>query len=365
MKYYETFFDEYVQAKNNFDLHPELSNTISQLPDSIYNLNNLIIYGPSGIGKYSTSLKIINKYSNNELKYDKKITVATDKQSYSFKKSDIHYEIDISLLGCTSKLLWHEIFFRIVDVISMKKEKTGIILCKNFHLIHSELLEVFYSYMQQYNHSQANIKIIFIIISEQVSFLPSQIYNSCQIINVNRPSDELYLKYMSSLNTNLPNIKDTSQFSKYVYNLNPQKQRRKSINQDIFNVIDKEGIINIKELHAFPIIQLTNQDFPNDAFNIICDKIINEINNINKINYTEFRDILYDILTYDLDVSECLWYILNYYIQNNSLDKNNIQEILLESYSFFKYYNNNYRPIYHLESIFFNIIKKVHNLNED
>ena len=30
-----------------------------------------------------------------------------------------------------------------------KNNKKGIILCKNFHLINSELLEIFYSYMQK------------------------------------------------------------------------------------------------------------------------------------------------------------------------------------------------------------------------
>ena len=31
----------------------------------------------------------------------------------------------------------------------------------------------------------------------------------------------------------------------------------------------------------------------------------------------------------------------------------------------FKYYNNNYRPIYHLENIIFSIIKIIHNIKDE
>ena len=69
---------------------------------------------------------------------------------------------------------------------------------------------------------------------------------------------------------------------------------------------------------------------------------------------------------------ECLWYILYYLINNftktgnihknnGSLSNEDITDILNKTYYFLKYYNNNYRPIYHLESIFFYIIVKLYN----
>ena len=39
---------------------------------------------------------------------------------------------------------------QIMDSIIAKDNKTGIIVCKNFHCIHNELLEIFYSYMQKF-----------------------------------------------------------------------------------------------------------------------------------------------------------------------------------------------------------------------
>ena len=345
MKYYETHFDNYITSTERYNIHPELLPFINNLPSTINKLKNIIIYGPSGIGKYSQTLLILKRYSPSELKYEKKIIAQTDKQEYNYKISDVHYEIDMSLLGCNSKLLWNEIFLQIVDIISIKSEKTGIILCKNFHLIHAELLEIFYSYIQQYNNKYSKIKIIFVILTEQLSFIPTNIINNCHVLNVKRP-DRIH--YSNMVIQNINKIDITNKENKV---------------EDILSLIDRESLLNIKELRSFPYMQNVN-NIPKDVFNIICDNIIEQILLPENIEFTSFRDTLYDILTYNLDMTECLWYILNFLIENNYLQDDSISEVLIRSYSFLKYYNNNYRPIYHLESIIFYIINKIHQLNE-
>jgi len=329
MKYYETHYEEYVSSVNKMNLHPEILPIVKTLPNEIDKLTNIIFYGASGVGKYSQSLYLMKKYSPSDLKYEKKITIQTEKQEYNYKISDIHFEIDMSLLGCNSKILWNEIFLQIIDIVSVKHNKTGIILCKNFHLIHSELLEIFYSYMQQYNSIYSNIKIFFFILTEQLSFIPTKILNVCHLLRIQRPSKDLYNK---------------------LYNNN---------STELLDTISLESIVNIKEIRSFHLIKDSN-NIPKDVFNTICDSIIEWILVPDKIEFTNFRDVLYDILTYNLDVAECIWYILTYFINNNHLNSKNITDILIQSYYFFKYYNNNYRPIYHLESIIFYIIIKVH-----
>jgi hypothetical protein len=89
--------------------------------------------------------------------------------------------------------------------------------------------------------------------------------------------------------------------------------------------------------------------------------LIQEITNHKNLSFTSFRDSIYDILIYNLDVAECIWYILYHFIQNKNLSQKNTSELLEKTYTFLKYYNNNYRPIYHLESIMFYFITKVHN----
>ena len=359
MKYYETHYEDYTNAVELYNIHPEMKDIWKGFPKKMAQLENLILFGPTGTGKYSQVLHLLKKYSPSELKYDKKIVVTTEKQQYTYKISDIHYEIDMSLLGCNSKLLWHELFFQIIDIVSVKPEKIGIIVCKNFHLIHAELLEIFYSYMQQFNHSHTHIKIKFFILTEHISFLPKPILNLSHIIRIKRPSIETYL--------NLARIQKQGSFQfpiQHMTTLTTQSREENQLSfEKIFKNIEKEEIINIKEFRSFGLLK-SPDEIPKDIFNIICDNVIQEILEPENLVFTEFRDSLYDILTYNLDMTECLWYILRHFIENDYLKKEDISSILIKTHSFLKYYNNNYRPIYHLESIMYTIINTIHKYKE-
>ena len=361
MKYYESSFDEYVQSVEKYNMHPELFDTFSKFPNNVYQLENLILYGPSGVGKYSQMLAILKKYSHSGLKYDKRITVATDKQEYIYRISDIHYEIDMALLGCNSKTLWHEVFFQIIDIVSVKPEKVGIIVCKNFHQIHTELLDIFYSYIQQYNHSQTNIIIKFVILTEQVSFIPASIINSCHLIHMRRPNKEAYnmitqVKTETQAETNF-----IQRISQHGITSGAKPRIIKELSD-----INTENILNMKEINQFDLFQTyeRNQPIPEDIFDIVCNQLINDICTIDKSKFIDLREGLYNILTYNLDVPECIWYIITHFINTGDLTGNSLSQTLERMYTFLKYYNNNYRPIYHLESIVFYIITKIYKLDE-
>jgi len=318
MKFLETHFEEYTQAVEQVNLHPKLEKVFEQFPTHIDQLGNLIYYGPSGVGKYSQMLKSIKKYSPTSLKYEKKLTVMYDKTPYYFKISDVHYEIDMSLLGCNSKLLWHDIYQQIVDILSAKSEKTGIIVCKEFHHIHSELLDSFYSYMQDNNSSAVKIK--FILLTESVSFIPESILNCCQIIHLQRPTKALYTK--CSKTKPMTNLK-------------------------------VETINNIKDLHLASSLLAT-------PHKIICDKIIKDMISVEDLRFLKFRDYLYDIFIYNLDIAVCINYILTTLLVQHPLSIDKITQIYIRTYRFLKYYNNNYRPIYHLESYLYYLVTVIH-----
>jgi hypothetical protein len=370
MKFYESTFEEYLQSYNKFNIHPELNKIINTMPNNIYNFENLIVYGPPGVGKYTQILSILKNFSPSELKYEKKIVVSTEKQDYKYKISDIHYEIDMSLLGCNSKIIWHEIFNQIIDIISVKQVKVGIILCKNFHLIHSELLDIFYSYIQHFNHSQANISIKFILMTEHISFLPNKILNICQILNIGSPCKDKYsqvaIKNFENKDLPLSNNDIMNRFTKNITTEKEYNSKKKNITA-LINSIDTTGIINIKETKSFDLLYSNNsqiQELPDDNFNIICNKVIECIIIEKEVKYIDIRDSLYDILTYNLDLIECIWYIFSFLINHNYLEKEDISEVCNKIHYFLKYYNNNYRPIYHLESFFYYISIKVHKLDE-
>ena len=79
MKYYETGFDEYISALQNYNIHPELKDEICNLPSEPSLFPNMILYGPPGAGKYSQALSIIQKYSPSNLKYDRKVSIVSEK----------------------------------------------------------------------------------------------------------------------------------------------------------------------------------------------------------------------------------------------------------------------------------------------
>jgi hypothetical protein len=322
MKFYESHFEEYILENKRVNLHPKLEKLYVKFPKEINKLKNIIFYGPSGTGKYTQMLKSIKKYSPSDLKYDKKISVSYNKTQYFFKISDIHCEIDMSLLGCNSKMLWHETYLQIIDMIFAKHEKSGIIVCKNFHDIHSELLDNFYSYMQQNNANCVDLK--FIILTEELSFIPDNILNCCQIINIDRPSKSNYIKCIKKI---------------------PNK----------FQLENITNIKTIKNLDTFNEELMIN-------YKIICNKIIYNLLHLEEINFLKFRDILYDMFIYNLDISDCIWYIITTLIIDKKIRKEHISIILIKTFGFFQYYNNNYRPIYHMENYFFNIAKIIYEL---
>ena len=147
MRYQEERYDEYVRAVEEDDLHPGIGSLFAGHSSSGSRIGNLIFYGPSGVGKYSQALRVIKAYSPSALKYSNTITLDNGKYDYRLRISDVHYEIDMGLLGCNARALWTDVYTHILDVVrsSHTEDKFGIILCKNFHAIDTDLLEIFYS----------------------------------------------------------------------------------------------------------------------------------------------------------------------------------------------------------------------------
>ena len=268
MKIYSSSYENYLKEEKKAPLHNKVSKIYDKFPDNLRDLPNLILFGPKGVGKYTQMLRTIIKYSPSNLKYDRKLMVTYNKINYIIKISDIHFEIDMSLLGCNSRPLWNEFYINIIDAILAQPNHVGIIVCKYFHEIHSELLEGFYSYMQTIQHSSLSIK--FILITEQLSFIPNNIINTCYLIRIPRPSKSQY---------------------------------NKCLHKKIPNDISLSEINNIKNINS-SITQLMS------PHKILCNSIIEKLTDIKNINYFLIRDNLYDLLIYNLDITECIWYIL-------------------------------------------------------
>ena len=315
MKYHETTFEDYIISNEKTSLHPVLERNYVKYPERMEDLHNLIFYGPAGCGKYTQVLLFLKKYSPSQLKYEKRVTITSNKVSSYYKISDVHIEVDMGMLGCNSKAIWHDIYTHLNDMLNAKARKVGFVVCKNFHEIHNELLDIFYSYMQSSPNTNS---VKFILISEAVSFIPDNILECCEIVNIPRPSRSAY----------------SSCIGKRLHNN--------------FNFESMENIKNIKD--SINVV---------DMYEKICEEIMEFIEAENIVKWAEFRDRIYDIFTYNIDVHKCIWRILSKFLVNNDIKE--IGPIVDKTYTFLRLFNNNYRPIYHLESYFLFLKKELMN----
>ncbi len=302
MKFYDGDLSEYIEQYNQSKLY-----TKCVIPYKT--IKNIIISGPSGSGKYSNVLYYLSTFSPSKLKYNKKITIPIHKDdSYYIRISDIHYEIDMEQLGCNAKLLWHEIYTHIVEQYKTQQ----VIVCKNFHKINNDLLNVFYSYIQDSRQFSVN----FILITDHLSFIPNNIFMSFNILTTSK----LKLKQC---------------FDKI----------GKKINKKI-------SVDNLKSYTT---------GFPSTPYG---SKLITEIEQFldlyPNISYKTLRDHLYSILIYDIDIYMFIWGLMEKYMDRNV---NVNDEVIIYINEFFQLYNNNYRPIYHIERLILLIRQDVNTIN--
>jgi hypothetical protein len=186
-----------------------------------------------------------------------------------------------------------------------------------------------------------------VIVTDNISFISSNIVNCCEIIHVKRPAAAAYKRCLASFAEHHDSI----------------SQRPLNIGTDTLSLIT-----NIKSLRTNRRSGTgtgTGTDEPDNdtaispAHSIICSRILHSILNPDTIVFLEFRDLLYDILICDIDIYNCIWHILNGILQHvktscdGTVDQRIITDIMTNTYNFLHLYNNNYRPIYHLERFMF------------
>jgi hypothetical protein len=309
----ECKFDDYLKEKAKYDIHLEVSAVSAELAkDSM--LQNVIFYGPPGVGKYSCALDYISKYSPSHLAYERKAIVETSKGQYAIKISDVHFEVDMGLLGCNSKQTWNELFTHITNIVNLRSLNQGIILCRNFDRINAELLEVFYSYFQT---NTQKTRLAFVLLTEAHSFIPTHIVKRCHLVRVTRPKRIVYAKL-----------------------------------HKIPKTFDVNTISNIKSWKAD--VNMMNEE-------TLKRKLVSLLESYENFDFEEVRKTIYDILIQNHNLVDILWDVVESVVQNG-LDPEKGLTLLKGTYSFLELYNNNYRPIYHLERYMCFLLRLIHEL---
>lgn len=299
--------------------------------------NNYIFYGPPCSYKYKNVLKLLQHFSPSNLKYEKKLHIDLAKTDFYIKISDIHYEIDVENFIYNSKSSWNDIYSVIYNSIASSSNKKGYIVFRNFDKINYDLLELLYNYMQKELFASLTIK--YIIITESISFIPFKIISMCKVL------------YFSKLNKKIIYglcNKNNRQFFKYI-NTNTNTNANDSIKQ----LVNKVNNPNI-----FSYLDISNNLKYIENHKSICDTYIELITSTN-YNIKNIRTLLYDILIYHLNCHECFYYIIKTLIQKELILTTKISDLIYNSLIFLKNYNNNYRPIFHLESFTLYLIELI------
>ena len=302
---------------------------------------NYIFYGPPCSYKYKNALKLLQHFSPSNLKYEKKLHINLTKSEFYIKISDIHYEIDVENFIYNSKSVWNEIYNIIYNSIASSPIKKGYIVFRNFDKINYDLLDLLYNYMQKELFSTLNIK--YIIITECVSFIPIKIINICKIIN--------FAKLSKKNIYSLCNKQNKQFFKKLTNTTNTTNTSNETLDADsIYNKVNNPNI--------FTHLDISNNIKYIEQHSAICNTFINLIIS-NNYNITNIRTLLYDILINHLNSHECFFYIIQSLIINKLIVSNKISDLIFNSIFFLKNYNNNYRPIFHLESFTLYLIELI------
>jgi hypothetical protein len=310
--------------------------------------SNYIFYGPPCSYKYKSALKLIQYFSPSSLKYEKKLYISVPKTEFYIKISDIHYEIDIENFIYNSKSLWNDIYNIIYNSIASSDVKKGYIVLRNFDKINCDLLDLLYNYMQRELFS--SILIRFIIITECISFIPDKIINVSKILYFSKLTKKNIYALSNKANKQFFKSKSleykTLEYKTVEYKTLEDKIVEK--NNDI--TLELESLIyKVNNPNIYSILDISNNINYIEHHKSICETYINTLTS-NNYNIRNIRTLLYDILIYNLNCQECFFYIIQNLILRKIINVNTICDLIIHSLIFFKNYNNNYRPIFHLES---------------
>lgn len=270
------------------DLHPALARTRDSLPTRLADAVDMLFYGPPGAGKYTQALRVIAKYSPSGLRYDRPLNVKHEKGQMTIRVSDVHFEIDMELLGCHARSLWPAIYEHVVDSVHAREPKRGIMLCKHFHATHKELLDSFYYYM-----GRGGVSVI--IVTDHLGFIPRRVVERCLVVPVPLPSSARVIA--AGLPGGRGNLASTQQAQTHL----------------------------------------------DDRMARACDAVWAAAQ---ASDFAQLRITLYALLVDQHPTPACVWELVTRAVEAGAIHPLAATE---RARRFFALYNNNYRPIYHLE----------------
>lgn len=298
------------------------------------------------------------------------LTTSSESESNSniiLRMSDIHYEVNMSFLNKNARIIWHKIHSQIAE-----QNRECVILCREFQAIPVDLLSVFYSYMQHNFHNSTSNRIHYILLTDTTGFIPESIVNMCHLVRFIRPMKKLYEQCVPQLRKHGSKVKSKKDVKIDTSDISNIKTLKIALAK--FQGNENGSDNSLTQDSYFSFRQLSQGHKP------ICNIILRILNaiasesatktTISPVLFSQLREKLYDMLVYDLNIGECMWYIVQCILKQKSAictatelpltASTNILHKLIEDVThFFQYYNQHYRPIYHLENLCMKFVQTI------
>ena len=326
-----------ILSSTEINLHVMHPLCVHHMCDQRY-LNNKIYYNVDEDKTYNlirTDLQV--QGGNGSIPHEHVIPVETSKIVYNMRISEIHYEVDVMVLGCNHRQLWDDIFVKIYDIVRAKPpgRRFGTVVVRGFQHVHPDLHDVFYGYMQRMRHD-LTVDISFYIQTSCVSFIHRSILDACEHVNVAKRYND-----MVEIGRTI-----SAQSSPLRKSLSSSKMK---------------GLIDCgAEGPSEPLVSRVHEK--------ACDELIHyvlEDHRCTKNVMFNVRDKLYNIMFLYLDMHKSMWYVVCRLSEEIQADDETMFRMTDAYVRCFNGFNTNYRPIYHLERFVVCLLRIAHFTDTD
>lgn len=308
-------------------------------------MSNYLIYGGLSHENYAVACEIISEHSPTRAKYVRSLRVQFQKKEVLIPMGDTHFEVDIHTLGSSAKYIWTHIMQQIRDIVVLRTSPVAFVVCKNFHCISNEMLELFTSNvretsMREYATRHRSTRIYYIVLVQNVSFFP-------------RPFLARFYRHRSSTDQFRRHVlqRESSASSTAVEGTTDPEWLRKRRNAETNRIRAYLGPepaeSKVYELHRSSETYKT----------AIYEDLRQCLYDYQTTNSNRLRNALYDVSIYGWDIYEVMWRLMrslaDHFEPTSVMEDPEcaavICDLLLESNKICEQYNLNYRPILHVE----------------
>ena len=306
-------------------VHKELAKSINKM--YFNNINNTLLHGPPGSGKYTLALSLLNSLFGSDI-YNSKVLELSLKvpnnntKTVHIRQSKYHFEILVNKYSFNDRYSLISFIQTIHDTKNIHTNGINIIVIKNMDKLSSEVLEYFKRGLE-------------------IKFNTLRIIGTCSsLCKLNKIRDSMScFKIPYPLKNDILNLINTI----------TSKEKIEIDNSKKMEIIESSG----KNINKLMIILDNIAINPNYIFIDLIESNINDIVKlicIGKVeNIIPMREKLYSLTSSNIDIKDIIKYTIKLLFQKKFSNDVN-QKIITISNKFNKKMSNSYKDLIHLEA---------------